>query len=171
MLLVVDLPPLHSHPPPQPWNVLVLDRMRRWVYAVRYTASHPPPAALPPIVDSEKTPLGLWFSGSITNLAYLLHINAAAGRTRSQPHAYPIIPWVSDFSTSSSLRDLGTNKPTLCKGAHQMTMEYEQTGSHFKEQWSSLSWCMYFARVLPLEVLRAEVRPKIVKDQVRAREE
>jgi hypothetical protein len=40
-----------------------------------------------------------WQRGEITNLEYLLWLNAAAGRRPGDPNAHPVVPWVIDFTT------------------------------------------------------------------------
>jgi WD repeat-containing protein 81 len=41
----------------------------------------------------------LWVRGRISNLDYLLHLNALAGRKANDPQAHFMVPWVTDFTS------------------------------------------------------------------------
>ena len=40
-----------------------------------------------------------WVTGKVSNLEYLLAINAAAGRHMLDPTYHPVLPWVTDFTS------------------------------------------------------------------------
>jgi hypothetical protein len=56
----------------------------------------------------------LWESGQLTNFEYLMHLNAAAGRSVHDLTQYPVFPWILqdyssetlDLSDPQSFRDL-----------------------------------------------------------------
>ncbi|KAF0687857.1 Aste57867_20444 [Aphanomyces stellatus] len=100
-----------------------------------------------------------WCAGEISNLDYLLAINAAAGRSMASNTAHAIVPWVTDFTSSTGrVRDLGQSKFRLTKGDAQMDQMFEQTGYHVPENLSDLSVAIYLARVLPRAALQRIVR-------------
>lgn len=57
-----------------------------------------------------------WLSGSVSNLDYLLRLNELCGRHLHSSSLHPILPWVSDFRTQHSRRDLSKSKFRLKKG-------------------------------------------------------
>lgn len=73
-----------------------------------------------------------WVKGMVTNLEYLLAVNAAAGRVLGDRSCYPIVPWVTDFSAritdetsaggrgGKGWRDLTITKFRLKKGDAQV---------------------------------------------------
>ncbi|KAL3776174.1 hypothetical protein ACHAWO_005575 [Cyclotella atomus] len=85
-------------------------------------------------------PYAQWQKGHVTNLAYLLMLNAAAGRTVGDQINPPILPWVTDFTSriefdddstmveetelESPWRDLTKSKYRLHKGDEQLDQSY-----------------------------------------------
>jgi len=134
-----------------------------------------------------------WRAGVLSNLDYLLELNARAGRTRGDRAFHAVVPWVVDFvndpdeatdeartsssssssststSTSSPLgrwRDLTKTKWRLCKGDAQLDHAFEHSDHHVSDDClSELAVCVYKSRVLPLSVLRRTVRMNFVADE------
>ncbi|CAF1660027.1 unnamed protein product, partial [Didymodactylos carnosus] len=66
-----------------------------------------------------------WQLGRISNFDYLLILNALAGRKFNHPDKHPILPWITDFTTScTNLRDLTKSKYRLNKGDAQLDLTY-----------------------------------------------
>ena len=85
-----------------------------------------------------------WCRGDITNLDYLMLLNKAAGRRMGDALFCPVLPWVTDFTTSIlplakdqkrtslqgsqqknwTLRDLTRSKFRLNKGDRQLDVTY-----------------------------------------------
>ena len=67
----------------------------------------PPPSAEDELGDPSHASLAklttAWQSGAVSNYDYLMALNSAAGRTRSDFTQYPVLPWVIADYTSSSL--------------------------------------------------------------------
>lgn len=72
-----------------------------------------------------------WVKGMVTNLEYLLAVNAAAGRFFGDRSCHPVVPWVSDLSRrvgeagsrkgeEEGWRDLTMTKFRLKKGDAQV---------------------------------------------------
>lgn len=72
-----------------------------------------------------------WVKGMVTNLEYLLAVNAAAGRFLGDRSCHPVVPWVSDLSRrvgeagsgeedGEGWRDLTMTKFRLKKGDTQV---------------------------------------------------
>ncbi|ETW05458.1 hypothetical protein H310_03221 [Aphanomyces invadans] len=116
-----------------------------------------------------------WCAGEISNLEYLMAVNAAAGRSIASTTSHAVLPWVTDFSApstplassehpSSHLRDLTMSKFRLTKGDDHVDRMYSHTGYHIPENLSDLSVAIYLARVLPRahlqRVVRATFEPK-----------
>lgn len=106
-----------------------------------------------------------WVTGKISNLEYLMVINAAAGRHMMDPTYHPVLPWVTDFTSSalgvtipvcpmrqhqhhSHLRDLTKTKFRLSKGDRQLatTFEHSNPPHHIPEILSELTYYIYMAR-------------------------
>jgi len=41
-----------------------------------------------------------WTKGELSNLDYLLYLNALCGRRKGDPNFHPVVPWVIDFTTA-----------------------------------------------------------------------
>lgn len=76
-----------------------------------------------------------WVKGFVTNLEYLLAVNAAAGRLPGDRSCHPIVPWVSDLSqpvgegvcvdgSGKGWRDLTMTKFRLKKGDEQVQLVF-----------------------------------------------
>ncbi|CAK4090199.1 unnamed protein product [Aphanomyces euteiches] len=113
------------------------------------------PAALPP---SPRSLTERWCSGEVSNLEYLMALNAAAGRTMASNTSHAIVPWVTDFTSEHSLRDFTKTKFRLTKGDAQLDQMYSQTGYHVPENLTDLSVAIYMARALPRSILQRVVR-------------
>lgn len=70
-----------------------------------------PLVATPRRAPGEDLPLTYrWVKGMVSNLEYLLAVNAAAGRVVGDRSSHPIVPWVSDFArkvTEGGKEDVG----------------------------------------------------------------
>ncbi|RVE48081.1 hypothetical protein evm_007268 [Chilo suppressalis] len=111
----------------------------------------------------------LWVRGRISNLDYLLHLNALAGRSATDPQAHFMVPWVTDFASrcGQNWRDLSKSKYRLNKGDRQLDMTYdvsspEQIPHHISDALSDITCYVYLARRTPKEVLCKYVRNKWV---------
>ncbi|CAN0375543.1 unnamed protein product, partial [Hapterophycus canaliculatus] len=59
----------------------------------------PPSTGSPRPPPGENLPLTYrWVKGMVSNLEYLLAVNAAAGRLVGDRSCHPIVPWVCDFT-------------------------------------------------------------------------
>ncbi|ETV76545.1 hypothetical protein H257_09547 [Aphanomyces astaci] len=107
-----------------------------------------------------------WCAGDISNLEYLMAVNAAAGRSIASTTAHAVLPWVTDFTLPyiddgtchHHLRDLTMSKFRLTKGDDHLDLMYRHTGHHIPENLSDLSVAIYLARVLPRALLQRVVR-------------
>ncbi|KAL3781906.1 hypothetical protein HJC23_004091 [Cyclotella cryptica] len=126
-------------------------------------------------------PVAQWQKGQLTNFAYLMLLNAAAGRTVGDQKNPPILPWVTDFTAkidleselvpedhalSSPWRDLTKTKYRLHKGDEQLDQSYlhASPAHHVPETISDLTYTVYRARCLPLIQLKAKVRNLFVPE-------
>jgi WD repeat-containing protein 81 len=97
----------------------------------------------------------------MSNLDYLLALNTAAGRTVADSIHHPVLPWVTDFTVPyGGWRDLTRSKFRLNKGDQQLDITYENspTPHHVPESLSDITFTVYLARRMPLQVLRSVVR-------------
>ncbi|CAM9940866.1 unnamed protein product, partial [Discosporangium mesarthrocarpum] len=150
------------------------------------THSYSPTALRPP--PGHEYPLSYrWSRGWETNLAYLMEVNAAAGRVLGDSMRHPFLPWVTDFSVRLGVggvglgsglgqqrpagkgwRDLTRTKFRLRKGDTQLDKTYAEANPphHVTECLSELTLTVYLARRLPLEaswgVLQRVVRSSVV---------
>ncbi|GBG30404.1 WD repeat-containing protein 81 [Hondaea fermentalgiana] len=108
-----------------------------------------------------------WRQGRVSNLDYLMAVNAAAGRHLADANFHPVIPWVTDFSSSdlddpeqTHWRDLTQSKYRLAKGDDQLDITFcnSPTPHHITESLSEITYYIYMARVTPLATLRSVVR-------------
>lgn len=108
-----------------------------------------------------------WRRGHVSNLDYLMAINAAAGRHMADANFHPVIPWVTDFSSSDledgerpHWRDLTRSKYRLVKGDDQLDITFRNspTPHHITESLSEITFYIYMARITPLATLRSVVR-------------
>ena len=84
----------------------------------------------------------LWVSGQLTNFEYLMHLNAAAGRSMHDLTQYPVFPWVLQDYTSEVLdlddpqvfRDLSKPMGALGNGRRL---------TQFQERYASLDELMH----------------------------
>ena len=85
----------------------------------------------------------LWQNGEITNFEYLMHINAAAGRSFQDLTQYPVFPWIiADYSSETlnlndpkTFRDLskpmgalGLKRAKQCRDRYQTMDEFYSEG-------------------------------------------
>lgn len=118
-----------------------------------------------------------WVTGKVSNLEYLLAINAAAGRSLMNPAHHPVLPWVTDFTSEvipgaglqkqrMLLRDLTKSKFRLSKGDRQLetTFEHSNPPHHIPEILSELTYYIYMARRTPMQILKRIVRGYFVAD-------
>ncbi len=119
-----------------------------------------------------------WQRGQLTNLCYLVMLNAAAGRAMGDLANPPILPWVTDFSSEIDAatdtgklgtpdgcwRDLSKSKFRLKKGDEQLdqTFAHASPPHHIPETISDLTYTVYRARCLPIDHLRSNVRKDFV---------
>jgi serine/threonine protein kinase len=68
-----------------------------------------------------------WIEGRVSNLDYLLKLNELAGRRSGDPNFHPVVPWVIDFRSPNSWRDLTKTKFRLTKGDEQLDFTYTAT--------------------------------------------
>jgi len=125
-------------------------------------------------------PFAQWQKGQLSNLAYLMMVNAAAGRTLGDQVNPPILPWVTDFTsmidlnqcledyvtTESPWRDLTKTKYRLHKGDEQLDQSYNygEPAHHVPETISDLTYTVYRARSLPIFELQAKVRNQFIAE-------
>mmetsp|Transcript_23381 Transcript_23381/g.50622 ORF Transcript_23381/g.50622 Transcript_23381/m.50622 type:complete len:2207 (-) Transcript_23381:153-6773(-) len=124
-------------------------------------------------------PMVQWQRGQLTNLCYLMMLNAAAGRTVGDQINPPILPWVTDFSNEIKLgtelgkfgasenspwRDLSKSKFRLKKGDEQLdqTFAHASPPHHVPESICELTYTVYRARCLPIAHLRTTVRENFI---------
>jgi len=125
-----------------------------------------PPSA--PVRERERVNLTrAWRDEDLSNLDYLLAMNAHAGRSAggaSEFHA--ILPWVilgdeRDYPTPE-FRDLSKSKFRLKKGDRQLDQTYSQphagAAHHIPESLSDLAYYVYMARLTPTRGLQHVVR-------------
>jgi len=118
-----------------------------------------------------------WQRGQLTNLCYLMMLNAAAGRTVGDHSNPPILPWVTDFTfeidlgdqgkvgaSGSPWRDLSKSRFRLKKGDDQMDHTYMHASPphHIPESICELTYTVYRARALPISHLKAVVRDDFI---------
>lgn len=117
-----------------------------------------------------------WLSGEMSNFDYIIKLNEWAGRRHGDPNFHPIFPWVIDFKTSTSWRDLTKSKFRLTKGDEQLDTTFttskdnhkskrkslkQKTSStqyHINDILSELTYYNYFARKTPVSILKKFVR-------------
>lgn len=51
-----------------------------------------------------------WMNREVSNLDYLLALNALAGRRVGDPNFHPVVPWVVEFNSEVTWRDLKKSK-------------------------------------------------------------
>jgi len=130
-----------------------------------------------------------WSRGFLSNYDYLLLLNYLCGRTFSDPNHYPVLPWVSDFtSPHAGWRDLSKSKFRLNKGDAQLDNTYRglqeladqreeelplsssvltgapppQSPHHVSDVLSEITVYVYLARRTPRSVLCGRVRNRWV---------
>ena len=119
-----------------------------------------------------------WQRGQLTNLCYLMMLNAAAGRTVGDHSNPPILPWVTDFTSEIDLegdqgkvgasgspwRDLSKSRFRLKKGDDQLDHTYMHASPphHVPESICELTYTVYRARALPISHLKAVVRDDFI---------
>lgn len=119
-----------------------------------------------------------WQRGQLTNLCYLIMLNAAAGRTVGDHSNPPILPWVTDFTSEIELegdqgkagasgspwRDLSKSRFRLKKGDDQLDHTYMHASPphHVPESICELTYTVYRARALPISHLKTVVRDDFI---------
>ncbi|XP_037073763.1 WD repeat-containing protein 81-like [Pollicipes pollicipes] len=111
-----------------------------------------------------------WVSRRVSNLSYLLALNALAGRRADDPAYHPVVPWVSDLSRpDGQWRDLSRSKYRLNKGDEQLDQQYragaaasDQVAHHISDVLSEITYYVYMARRTPRSVLCRHVRAQWV---------
>ena len=119
-------------------------------------------------------PTELWRKGIISNLTYLMILNAVCGRTPNDiNYGIPVLPWVTDFkhridpsidaqeSVSTSYRDLSKTRFRLKKSDEMLDQTYANANPphHIPENLSNLTFTIYKARRIPICELKRTVRP------------
>lgn len=70
-----------------------------------------------------------WIHGAISNFDYLMILNNLAGRNKTNPNYYPVLPWIMDFTVpKGGWRDLTKSKFRLNKGDQQLDLTYDSGG-------------------------------------------
>lgn len=130
-----------------------------------------------------------WIEGRMSNFDYLMCLNEWAGRRSGDPNFHPVMPWVIDFTSPTSWRDLTKTKFRLNKGDEQLDFTYanpipvsmsqggKESGAsarfsshrsdaaspyHINDTLTELTYYNYFARRTPLCVLKKYVRTNFV---------
>lgn len=119
-----------------------------------------------------------WMEGRMSNFDYLMMLNELAGRNKNDPEHYPVIPWVTDFSSpEGNMRDLRLSKFRLCKGDKQLDITFNFSASmlpgiealgtphHVTDFLSSVTYYVYKARRTSKSLLCRYVRSKWVPDE------
>ena len=110
----------------------------------------------------------LWIKRELSNLDYLLFLNYLAGRRFGQPNHHPVVPWVTDFSSPESLRNLTKSKFRLTKGDEALERTFEAGAMgvlaphHVTDVLSEITYYTYLSRRTSREVLQRTVRPSWV---------
>ena len=132
-----------------------------------------------PYIGYGDTPTMQWQKGLLTNLAYLMLLNAAAGRTAGSQHNPPMLPWVTNFAGEIDLnsdtgdlllerspywRDLSKSKFRLTKGDDQLDHTYLNLRHHVPETLSDITYTVYKARMLPIQQLRKMIRDEFIAE-------
>ena len=115
-----------------------------------------------------------WQRGQLTNLCYLMMLNAAAGRTVGNTNP-PILPWTTNFSREIDLendrdkvggpwRDLSKSKFRLKKGDEQLDHTFSTMYHHVPETICELTYSIYNARCLPITQLKRIVREDFIAE-------
>ncbi|TDH72654.1 hypothetical protein CCR75_007447 [Bremia lactucae] len=103
-----------------------------------------------------------WSTGDMSNLAYLLALNTAAGRRMEDGIFHPFVPWVTDFTAGpfNGWRDLSKSKFRLNKGDAQLDRTFASSAvpHHITESLSEITYYIYAARRTPMALLRRVVR-------------
>lgn len=60
------------------------------------------------------------------------------------PNHHPVLPWVIDFKTPKSWRDLSRTKYRLNKGDEQLDITYSAHNHHITEILTELTYYWYF---------------------------
>jgi len=151
---------LHSkdlwHGSLRPWNIRMTQDL--WTHI-------DPPMSIQENANSIEELTHQWRNWKLSNLEYLMAVNAAAGRRMSDAKFHPVVPWVTDFScahasSEAHWRDLSKSKYRLVKGDDQLDITYHNspTPHHITESLSEITYYIYMARVTPLATLRNVVR-------------
>lgn len=128
------------------------------------------PGGLLPVSDMTLPELSsAWCRGWLSNLDYLLALNAAAGRRSGDPNNHPIVPWVIDFQAArpnQGWRDLTYTKYRLTKGDQQLDIAWESiVPHHVSDTLSELTFFVYMARRTPVSLLCRFVRSQWVPNE------
>jgi WD40 repeat protein/serine/threonine protein kinase len=114
-----------------------------------------------------------WMNGTVSNFDYLMTLNSLAGRRLGDPNFHPVLPWVIDFKSPTSWRDLSVSKYRQNKGDEQLDLTFtasassgvgtsdgddSKSGHHVSDIMSELTFFNYFARRMPVWVLQKYVR-------------
>ena len=153
-----------------PRNVMIDDDM--WV-----TVSALPSSGVALFDNIERPPgyrdtlTARWVRGQVSNMDYLMAVNAAAGRSMIDSLYHPVLPWITDFSCACplpgcGLRNFSMTKFRLSKGDHQLATSFahSEPPHHISESLSELTYCIYLARVMPMQVLKRVVRSDFVPE-------
>ncbi len=129
-----------------------------------------------------------WVCGSLSNFDYIMRLNYAAGRRMNEPNNHPIMPWVTDFKSTSCKRNLKYSKYRLNKGDAQLDFSFNCAQNiksglensvnvetevvpfitaphHVTHFFSDITYYVYKARVTPVDVLCKHVRPNWVPQE------
>lgn len=132
-----------------------------------------------PLKENRENITRQWLIGELSNFDYLVKLNEWAGRRHGDPNFHPVFPWVIDFTSPTSWRDLTKTKFRLTKGDEQLDITYRiakdgdspshgirsSTKSnissvqyHINDILSELTYYNYFARKTPIPILKKFVR-------------
>eukprot|EP00698_Gefionella_okellyi_P013427 TRINITY_DN3675_c0_g1_i2.p1 TRINITY_DN3675_c0_g1~~TRINITY_DN3675_c0_g1_i2.p1 ORF type:complete len:1155 (+),score=186.25 TRINITY_DN3675_c0_g1_i2:110-3574(+) len=104
----------------------------------------------------------MWVRGDMSNFDYLMFLNGLSGRRAGDSFHPPILPWVADLSSNTGgWRDLTKSKYRLSKGDEMLDITFQSSNPHhLTDMLSSVTYCIYAARRLEVEVLKRVVRAK-----------
>jgi WD repeat-containing protein 81 len=133
-----------------------------------------------PYIGYGDSPTLQWQKGLLTNLSYLMILNAAAGRTVGNQLNPPMLPWVTNFAGEIDLRpdnignllsekspywrDLSRSKFRLTKGDDQLDHTFQNLRHHIPETLSEITYTVYRARALPIHQLRSTIRQDFIAE-------
>ena len=148
----------------RPATIFLTDSL--WVRLLPFPTK---PVDTEPIESAAQTATAKWCAGELSNYDYLMYLNILSGRQRGNPAFHPVFPWVHDLkfkekpmnisAVTTGFRNLRESKFRLSKGDEMLDMTYTgQTPHHLVEPLSDLTYFIYNARQMDVNVLRKYVR-------------